>query len=92
MSCGRAHATPCGLVLQRVYEYLDGELELADLADISQHLDECGPCLREYGVEDEVKALVRRACAEEQAPSGLRDRVLLRIRTVSVEVTYRPGA
>ncbi len=91
MSCGKAHATPCGQVLQKVYEYLDGELPLADLASIRQHLHECGPCLREYGVEEEVKALVRRACAEEQVPTGLRDRVLLRIRTVSVEVTYRPG-
>lgn len=91
MSCGKAHATPCGLVMQRVYEYLDGELALSELADIRQHLEECGPCLREFGVEDEVKALVRRACAQEQTPTGLRDRVLLQIRTVSVEVTYRPS-
>ena len=89
MSCGRHHDVACALVLDRVYRYLDGELELAELAEVRQHLEECGPCLREFGVEEEVKSLVRRACAAEPVPSTLRQRVLLTIRSeVSVQVRY----
>ena len=35
---------------------------------IRHHLDECAPCLREYGIEQEVKALVARCCGNETAP------------------------
>ena len=55
MSCGNPHETPCTEVLDRVYGYLDGELVDLDCAKIRQHLDECGPCLREYGLEEAVK-------------------------------------
>jgi mycothiol system anti-sigma-R factor len=90
VSCGKPHATPCEEVIRKVYEYLDGELVPRDLAKIAQHLDECGPCLREYGVEEEVKALVRRACGRDPAPQDLRHRVLVRMRQVSLEVGYQP--
>jgi mycothiol system anti-sigma-R factor len=52
MSCGKPHETPCSEVLARVASYIDGELEGADHAQIRQHLEECGPCLREYGLEE----------------------------------------
>ena len=58
MSCGKPHETPCTEVLDRVYSYLDGELGPSGKAEIRQHLDECGPCLREYGLEVAVKRLV----------------------------------
>ena len=32
-------------VLDRVYEYLDGEMADLDCAKIKHHLEECGPCL-----------------------------------------------
>ena len=89
MSCGRPHATPCTEVLRRVYEYLDGELSGHELSHIREHLDECGPCLRQYGLEDAVKTLVRRAHSPEAAPAELRQRVMMRVQQVSVEVRYR---
>ena len=89
MSCGRPHATACGEVLRRVYEYLDGEMAPGDLAPIRQHLDECTPCLREYGLEESIKSLVRRSCASEPVPQDLRERVLLRVREVSLRIDYR---
>ena len=51
-------AGPCDEVLNRVYGYLDGELDDIDCAKIRQHLDECGPCLREYGLQEAVKRVV----------------------------------
>ena len=65
MSCGKPHEVPCTEVLARVYSYLDGEIEVNGFSQIKQHLDECGPCLREYGLEEAVKKLVHRCCASE---------------------------
>jgi mycothiol system anti-sigma-R factor len=87
MSCGNPHATDCSEVLALVYDFLDGEATDADRARIRQHLDECQPCLRQYGLEQAVKALVHRSCACEQAPEHLRIQIVTRIRQISI--TYR---
>lgn len=86
MSCGKPHATPCTEVLERVYSYLDGEASVADCDRIRQHLDECGPCLREYGLEEAVKRLVAKHCGCDPVPEGLRAKVLVRIRQVRAEI------
>ncbi len=78
MSCGRPHETDCSEVLARVYEYLDGEMPDGDCGKIKQHLHECGPCLQEYGIEDEVKKLVKRSCSDP-APEDLRAKVLAKL-------------
>jgi mycothiol system anti-sigma-R factor len=69
-----------------VYSYLDGEIEEAGCAEIREHLDECGPCLREYGLEEAVKRLVHKHCGSEPAPSDLRTKVLSRIQAVRIEL------
>jgi len=68
MSCGNPHETPCTEVLDRVYGYLDGELDDMDCAKIRKHLHECGPCLREYGLEEVVKRVVQKHCGCDPAP------------------------
>jgi mycothiol system anti-sigma-R factor len=88
MSCGKPHETPCSEVLARVYSYLDGEIEENGLAHIREHLEECGPCLREYGLEEAVKRLVHRCCGSEAAPSGLRAKVLVRIQEIRAELEF----
>ena len=85
MSCGNPHETDCREVLDRVYEYLDGEMTNHDLVKIKQHLEECGPCLQEYDLDQALKALVRKACACESAPEQLRVRIMTRIMTLRVE-------
>ena len=86
MSCGKPHETDCSEVLDRVFEYLDNEMSTLDCAKIKQHLEECGPCLREYHLDEALKALVRRSCACEHAPEQLRTRVLTRITQVRLEL------
>ena len=86
MSCGQPHEVDCTEVIEAVYLYLDGEIEHDTLDRIRHHLDECSPCLREYGIEREVKLLIARSCCE-QAPPGLRDAVVRRIHTVRTELT-----
>jgi len=68
MSCGKPHETPCSEVLDRVYWYLDGEVSEQDVEHIRKHLDECGPCLREYGLEEAVKRLVASTAGATRSP------------------------
>ena len=84
MSCGKEHATPCGEVLQRVFEYLDGEMAELDCAKIRVHLEECRGCLDEYQQDELLKALVRRSCGCEAAPAELRSRIMASITTIQV--------
>ena len=88
MSCGSPHETPCSEVLDAVYLYLDGEQDAAQRDKVRVHLDECSPCLREYGLEQAVKALVARSCGCESAPIDLRERVMVRIQQVRLEIEH----
>ena len=87
MSCGEPHDTDCGEVIADVFLYLDGEMTGPGHDRIRQHLDDCAPCLRKYGIEREVRALVARKCGGDVAPEQLRDKVLLKLREVTVETT-----
>ncbi|MFI6521699.1 mycothiol system anti-sigma-R factor [Spirillospora sp. NPDC050679] len=86
MSCGDHHDTPCTEVLARVYTYLDGELDQGGCSEVKDHLDECGPCLREYGLEEAVKKLVGKSCGCEPVPEDLRAKVLGRIEQLCGEI------
>ena len=86
MSCGKPHDQDCSEVLERMFFFIDNELADADCAEIQQHLEECAPCLQKYDLERTVKALVARSCPEH-APERLRERVLLSIRHVQVQIT-----
>lgn len=86
MSCGNPHEVPCSEVLALVYSYLDGEMEDIGYGQIHEHLDECGPCLREYGLEEAVKRLVHKCCGHEAVPGELRAKVLTRIAAVRAEI------
>ncbi len=86
MSCGNHHDTPCSEVLARVYGFLDGELDQVCWGEVKQHLAECSPCLREYGLEEAVKRLVGKSCGCDPVPSDLRAKVLLRIQQVRAEL------
>jgi mycothiol system anti-sigma-R factor len=85
VSCGNPHAVDCSHVLEEVYLYLDGELDAIERELVREHLDECSPCLRKFGLEQEVKALVARSCSGEVAPPALRARVLQTLRTLHID-------
>ncbi|MCU0265440.1 MAG: mycothiol system anti-sigma-R factor [Actinomycetia bacterium] len=85
MSCGDPHATDCSEVIAAVYRYLDGEVDDGLATRIHDHLDECGPCLRQYGIEREVRVLVARCCRAERAPEALRARIVVRLQQARIE-------
>jgi mycothiol system anti-sigma-R factor len=82
MSCGTPHEVDCSEIIERVYYYLDNEIDDSDRHRIREHLDECAPCLRQYGIEQEVKALVARCCGADIAPDDLRARVISKLQQV----------
>ena len=91
MSCGNPHETSCAEVIEAVYLFLDGEIDEAHQEKIKTHLDECSPCLAQYGIEQEVKALVHRCCGSERASADLRAHVLARLATVRTELGAEPS-
>jgi len=92
MSCGNPHDVPCAEVIEQVYLYLDGEIDEVGRRKVREHLDECSPCLRQFGLEQDVKALVARCCGGDVAPDGLKQRLVVRLQEVRIElgtVEYR---
>ncbi|HEY9481326.1 MAG TPA: mycothiol system anti-sigma-R factor [Micromonosporaceae bacterium] len=81
-----SHKSDCGEVLDEVYLYLDLECDEQRRDLIRTHLDECSPCLREFGIEQEVKLLVSRCCGGEKAPEALRERLRAKITELTVQV------
>ena len=80
-----SEVTSCDDVLSHVFEFLDRETDDARRAVIAEHLEDCSPCLRQFGIEQEFKALVRRRCGGDTPPMGLRDRIKVQMTTVSFE-------
>jgi mycothiol system anti-sigma-R factor len=86
MSCGNPHDVDCSEVIEQVYLYLDGEIDDVARMKVREHLDECAPCLRQFGLEQDVKALVARCCGGDTAPDGLKERLIVRLQEVRVEL------
>ncbi|MFD7454762.1 mycothiol system anti-sigma-R factor [Kitasatospora sp. NPDC059827] len=82
MSCGDPHETECGEVLDHLYEFLDNEMAEGDCAKLRVHFDECSPCLKQYGLEQAIKALIKRSCGCDDTPTDLRSKVLARIDSI----------
>jgi mycothiol system anti-sigma-R factor len=83
------HDTDCTEVIEQVYLYLDLECSEDRRSLIQKHLDDCPGCLREYGIEHEVKALVARCCGDETAPMELRERLRIKLDQLEVQVETR---
>ena len=77
----------CWQTLQRVYEFLDHELDDASSDEIREHLAACEPCLEEFDVELAVKTLVSRCCGGDQAPEHLKTKVMLQISTARQQLS-----
>ncbi|HWM57960.1 MAG TPA: mycothiol system anti-sigma-R factor [Pseudonocardia sp.] len=96
MSCGDHHDTNCAEVLAEVWLFLDHECDGERRRLLAQHLDECGPCLAEYGLDEKLKQLLAAKCGGDKAPPELKDRLREQIRVAvrqqaSVTVESGPG-
>jgi len=65
----------CQEALDKLFEYIDGEMSDEDLLRIGAHLKECPPCEAEHQINEKIRLLVSQAHGEK-APHQLRERVL----------------
>jgi mycothiol system anti-sigma-R factor len=64
----------CEHAIERIYEYLDGELTAYKRAAIARHLDECPPCAEGFDFEIELRQVIAFKCRDE-VPPDLRRRI-----------------
>lgn len=81
----------CSQIVLRVFEFIDKETSPTDSRRIKAHLDGCAQCLDEYERDVLLKALVRRSCQGHAAPGELRNRIMSRLTSVTVQ-TSRDGS
>jgi mycothiol system anti-sigma-R factor len=78
-------AAECADYLEQIVFFIDNELAEADCAAVREHLDTCNPCLEKYDLQRTMKAVVARSCSEV-APIDLRNKVMLRLQKMRVEI------
>ncbi|MDQ1731478.1 MAG: hypothetical protein QOK10_1637 [Pseudonocardiales bacterium] len=78
----------CDEVLADVYLYLDDESDPEVRQRIRAHLDDCAPCLRQFGLEQDVKSLVARCCGGDIAPDRLKSSIRFRLAEAVIETTH----
>ena len=74
----------CAEVIAEVWTLLDGECTAETRQKLRQHLEECPGCLRRYGLEERIKALIATKCRGEKAPESLRERLRLEISRTTI--------
>jgi len=65
----------CEETLEKLWQFLDKELDGASSGELERHLEECRHCFSKAEFEQRLRAIVRRSCSGEQAPSELRERL-----------------
>ena len=70
--------TDCQEALTKLEQFLDGELPDTNVAEISQHLADCYPCADRADFDSQLRAIIRRDCAES-APPALIERIRERL-------------
>jgi mycothiol system anti-sigma-R factor len=55
----------CGEALEKLYAYLDQELDAASVVVIRSHLDECPPCGDVFSFEERLLTIIRTGLREE---------------------------
>jgi mycothiol system anti-sigma-R factor len=70
--------TECREALEQLELLLDGELPSGRVDEVRRHLTACYPCTERATFEEQLRAIVRRDCAEH-APRQLVERIRTRL-------------
>jgi mycothiol system anti-sigma-R factor len=65
----------CTETLLEVEAFLDGEVDPALAARITDHLSDCSPCADRAEFRKHLKDLVASRCIERDVPDALRERI-----------------
>jgi anti-sigma factor (TIGR02949 family) len=77
----------CNDCVERLYAFLDLELDEKELASVRAHVSGCDDCGDELGLEARFLDRLRDCCTSEKAPMQLRERVILKLRGVNPPTT-----
>ncbi len=72
----RPRASDCAEVMERLYEYLDGELTARRAAEVKAHLQDCAPCTALLSFEDTYVRFLEARARARNAPEELKKRIL----------------
>jgi mycothiol system anti-sigma-R factor len=75
----------CEEALAEIYLLLDRECTPERDAELRRHIDDCPPCLEEYGIDKQIKLLLARKCGGDLAPAELKQKLRASIRKTAVE-------
>ncbi|MGH3719544.1 MAG: mycothiol system anti-sigma-R factor [Pseudonocardiaceae bacterium] len=88
MSGDDPHDTDCREVLAQLWLFLDNECDHERRDLLRRHLEDCGPCLEEFGLEGHLKALLARKCGGDHAPDALKQRLRQSIREIMMRSAH----
>ena len=66
----------CREAVDKLYEYLDNELDSVTTAQIKKHLDLCRLCCDNFEFEKTMKDLVHKCCRDARAPAPLKSKII----------------
>ncbi|TVT31215.1 mycothiol system anti-sigma-R factor [Amycolatopsis rhizosphaerae] len=70
----------CNEALAEIFLLLDRECSPERDAELRRHIEDCPPCLEEYGIDEAIKQLLARKCGGDLAPAELKRRLRASIR------------
>ena len=77
---GASDKVRCEEALADIYLLLDRECSPERDAALRAHIEDCPPCLEEYGIDEHIKQLLARKCGGDHAPAALKSRLRASIR------------
>lgn len=75
-----AEEVNCDEALAEIYLLLDHECSPDHEDQLRKHIDDCPPCLEEYGIDEQLKQLLARKCGGDHAPDELKSKLRASIR------------
>jgi anti-sigma factor (TIGR02949 family) len=75
-----AHEVDCRAAAEKLFDFLDGELDDAFVARLEKHVAECKHCFERADFERRFLEVIHAARNEEKCPKALRERVLSTLR------------
>lgn len=75
-----AEEVNCDEALAEIYLLLDHECSPDHENQLRKHIDDCPPCLEEYGIDEQLKQLLARKCGGDHAPDELKSKLRASIR------------
>lgn len=69
----------CNLVMEKIFEYLDQELEITDKKRIDEHLAECQNCRSEFLLENQISNKIISSSWNQASTNELVERSFMKL-------------